>query len=78
MEYMFCLRIIYKLYIVFLSFILLYVDWQHHAPAAERSLPVFNCTYNARIRSVTHPCRKEMILVYSFLYFFLSVYSNIS
>jgi len=43
MEYMFCLRIVCKLYIVFLSFHLPYVDWQHHAPAAERSLPVVNC-----------------------------------
>ena len=43
MEYLLFLRIISELYIVFLSFHLPYVDWQHHAPAAGRSLPVVNC-----------------------------------
>ena len=43
MEYLFFLRIISELHTVFLSFYLPYVDWQHHTPAAERSLPVVNC-----------------------------------
>jgi len=42
-EYSFFFKIISELYIVFLSFHLPYFDWQHHAPAAERSLPAVNC-----------------------------------